>query len=391
MALQWWKVKRELARLAFQIKNFPRYLSAVPDRALHKKRLAEYERDFHKLTTLTDGEVAETGKIAIFLTYQPNGFAESVYFTLEYLVSKGYAPLVVFNSPPTQADRTRLSRLCWKMLERPNFGYDFGGYRDALRVLREAGTRDRGLLMMNDSVWFPTQGDPVADGEAMLATNNFDAIGLAQDQKVRYGQGDAVSFENRQLESYFYLFGPQIWNNPDFCTYWDSYQMNSDKSYTIKHGEVGFSKFMMARGARFWGPLKREDTLKALKDFTAPQFRIALEYSGFPLDVDPDIAQDLLARYADTPEWREEAYVFVRRFSLRNRFDWSFITAADHVFGIHYMKKNAQHYCREQRRNYLRAIDDGHIAPPPRVILSEIRAMVAEQTKNPPKDAEPKR
>lgn len=391
MALQWWKVKRELDRVVFQIKNFPRYISAIPDRALHKKRLAEYERDFHKLITLSDGQVAETGKIAILLTYQPKGFAESVYFTLEYLVSKGYAPLVVFNSALNEADRARLPSLCWKMLERPNFGYDFGGYRDALKVLREAGTRDRGLLLMNDSVWFPTQGDPVAEGEAMLASGKYDAIGLAQDQKVRYGEGDAVSFETRQLESYYYLFSPQIWENPDFAEYWDGYQMNSDKSYTIKHGEIGFSKFMMARGARFWGPQKREDSLKALEQFTPAQMKLALEYSTFPLGTDSELGRALAARYADTPEWRAEAFALLRRFTLRHRFDWSFVVAAEQVFGIRYMKKNAQYYCREQRRQYLRAIDDGHIPAPPAAILSEIRAMVAEQTKNPPKDAEPKR
>ncbi len=41
------------------------------------------------------------------------------------------------------------------IVERPNFGYDFGGYHDGVWLIGKLGLRLREVLFLNDSVWFP--------------------------------------------------------------------------------------------------------------------------------------------------------------------------------------------------------------------------------------------
>jgi len=43
----------------------------------------------------------------------------------------------------------------WRVIERPNFGYDFGGYRDGILLLEAWGIAPERLLILNDSIWMP--------------------------------------------------------------------------------------------------------------------------------------------------------------------------------------------------------------------------------------------
>jgi hypothetical protein len=52
-------------------------------------------------------------------------------------------------------DRTTFQELSHMIVERPNFGYDFGGYRDGVWLIGKLGLRPREVLFLNDSVWFP--------------------------------------------------------------------------------------------------------------------------------------------------------------------------------------------------------------------------------------------
>ena len=101
------------------------------------------------------GQVGYQGNVALFLIYQPNGIEASILRTCDHLAGKGYAPLVISNTPLSKTDRTELKNRCWVFAERPNIGYDFGGYRDGLWLLGKMGVVPDNLLVLNDSVWFP--------------------------------------------------------------------------------------------------------------------------------------------------------------------------------------------------------------------------------------------
>jgi hypothetical protein len=71
------------------------------------------------------------------------------------MVENGFAPLVISNTPLSDMDRTTFQELSHMVVERPNFGYDFAGYRDGVWLVEKLGLRPLEVLFLNDSVWFP--------------------------------------------------------------------------------------------------------------------------------------------------------------------------------------------------------------------------------------------
>lgn len=372
-----WKLKRELLRIWYKLVDLPGRIMSLPDRLAHKRRLKVHDRDFDRIVQSQTGAIARQAKVVIFLIYQPKGVPPSVYFTLEYLIRNGYAPLIVMNSPILPQDAKRLLASSWLLVTRPNFGYDFGGYRDGLIVLGQHGPTPDRLLIMNDSVWFPMQGDPIPVLEARLDAGGLDAVGLNQDQKVRYHKDGTYHFELRQLESYFFLLSKDCVESRAFSSFWAEYRMSSSKPYTIKHGEIGFSKHMMRQGARFDGVLQRSRFIEAIEKSSAEFLRTTLDYAAY---ADEDYREErdvLLSKYADDETWRQAVLAHIRKNALRRPFTTSFCYAADRLFGTMYLKKNSQTYFHEMRWNYLRAVRNGLIAAPAPEILAELTQMVA--------------
>ncbi|WP_431300397.1 rhamnan synthesis F family protein [Tabrizicola sp. BL-A-41-H6] len=372
-----WKLRREMRRLSHHISSLPKRIASVPSKLKERREVATYDRDFDRLVQITHGDQVAKTKYAIFLLYQPKAVPRSVFLTLEYLVDRGYAPLVVINGSVAPEHIPALRRRSWLLVQRGNIGYDFGGYRDGLRVLRERVDSLERLIVMNDSVWFPIGGDPVSTLEDRLDNQDLDAVGLNQDQKATSKPDGSAEFEDRQIESYFYLFSARLWASDTFRDFWQSYRMSSDKKYTIKHGEVGFSKQMMGAGHRFAGLMRRSDFLGQIDRCSADFLRKVLTYAAY---ADADYAQvrdDLLARYDESETWRQDALKHIRRYALRRPFNVSFCVASDRLVGTTYMKKNSQTYFHDMRVQYLRAVTDGAIASPDPIILEEIQALVA--------------
>ncbi|RGP37211.1 rhamnan synthesis F family protein [Pseudotabrizicola alkalilacus] len=380
-----WKVRREMLRFWRQITGLPGQIAAVPSKLMQRRQRATYDRDFDQLVQITTGDLAMGSKVAIFLLYQPKSVPRSVFLTLDYLISHGYAPLIVVNGGAAAQDVPALRRSAWLLVQRPNFGYDFGGYRDGLKVLRARGTDPDRLIVMNDSVWLPINGDPIRQLEQHLDTNDLDAAGLNQDEKVRYQPDGSVRFELRQIESYFYLFSAGFWKSDVFKQFWDQYRMSSDKKYTIKHGEIGFSKYMMDRGRRFSGLMRRSVFLDRIESCAPDFLHKTLTYAAYADAKYARERDELLASYDGSDAWRDAALSHIRANALRRPFNTSFCFAADQLFGTTYLKKNSQTYFHDMRAQYLRAVEDGGVTPPAPDILLEIKALVANHD---PKTAE---
>lgn len=372
-----WKLRREALRLWYQIVDLPRNILSLPERMMHRRKIAAHDRNFAELIKTHPGRIEPAGKYAIFLVYQPKGIPPSVYHTLDYLVGKGYAPVVVMNSSLQPQDRARLPDHCWKVMTRPNFGYDFGGYRDAIRFLRESAIAPDRLIIMNDSVWFPMQGDPVQRFEDVLDRKNLDVYGLNQDQKVRRQKTGQVFYEQRHLESYFYLFSGKCVASAPFQKFWRDYRMSSDKRYTIKHGEIGFSKYLLQNGVKMEGELYRSRFVEAIETCDADFLRITLEYAAYADAKYLEEREALLAGFQVDDEWRNRVLFHIREVALRRPFNTSFPYASDRLFGTSYLKKNSQTYFHDMRMQFLRAIDNGVIAAPAPDILAELRDLIA--------------
>lgn len=372
-----WKIRRELLRLARQITGLPRKIASTPSKIAQRREVLSYRRDFHKLVQLTEGEVPLGQKVVIFLLYQPKSIPGSVFLTLTYLLKSGYTPLIVINGKVPQGSESQLRRYAWLLLQRPNFGYDFGGYQDGIRLLQERGIDPERLIIMNDSVWFPMSGDPIQTVEAHLDEHRLDAAGLNQDEKIRYQPDGSVKYELRHIESYFYLFSSEFWKSDLFRSFWRQYRMSSDKSYTIKNGEIGFSAYAMARGAKFSGLLCRSLFLERIESCPSDFLRLVLNYGAYADANYAREAQALLASYEESDVWRQRALAHLRNVALRRPFNTSFCLAWHELFGMTYLKKNSQTYFHDMRNKYLLAIEDGHIASPDPILHAEVKALVA--------------
>jgi hypothetical protein len=366
-----WKVRREISRIGAQIVGLPQLLASLPSRLIEARRREEYERDFDQVTRLTEGAKAAQDRIAIFLIFQPKGVAPSVLETCRWLVSEGYAPFVVSNGPLDDAGRNAIAAESWRLLERPNFGYDFGGYRDGIRLLWRWNLAPERLIVMNDSVWLPMVPDLMARLEAKVP--QADIVGLLRDEKVQHDIDGGQETGWWHIESYFYLMTPSALAHPEFRAFWQDYKMTDFKPHTIKFGELGFSRRMMAAGLRLEALVRRSDFLERLAVQDDAFLLRTLRYASYG---DPDIARaatKLAARSPDEPGWRTAAMDHVRRAVYRRRFNSCYPYASEQFFGTLFMKKTSETVFAGMRDAYLRALEAGDMQPAPPAILAEIK------------------
>lgn len=371
-----WKIRREMGRVYSQFIGLPRFIAAWPARRREPALRAAHDRDFYKVVKVSTGAIRLGNKPAIFLIYQPNGIAPSTIFTLDWLRAHDFAPVVVANSPITDADRALLLDHAAMVVQRPNFGYDFGGYRDALRLIDHSGVELDQLIILNDSTWVPMVPDVLT---RMEARDDADILGLLQDEKVIHDNRGGTPSDRRHVESYFYLFKRAALNSEAFKTFWRDYKMTDYKPHTIKFGELGFSKKMAAAGLRIDALSKRSIFLERLVQQDDDFIALTLKYAAYG-DNDLRCQGDKLRALPRTaPGWRAEVLEHIRKCVNRKRFNSSFCYANARIFGTMFMKKSSEEIFSEMRLQFLRAVRNGDLPPPPPEIGAEIAEMVHRQ------------
>lgn len=129
MSVPIWKIKRELARPIQQLKQLPQRVSTF--------LFAKHYYDWFLAGKLCayEGDIDTTQKIAIYLIFPNKGLLKSHLIALKSLVDDNYTPIVVSNLPLNDEEKAVILQNCCLLIERPNFGYDFGGYRDGVLEL----------------------------------------------------------------------------------------------------------------------------------------------------------------------------------------------------------------------------------------------------------------
>lgn len=228
MRFEFWKIKRELSRVVSQFLEPYRQLRDAFLRRNYRLRHAQNVKHFV-------GDVPWTKRVAVFLIYQPGGVADSVLSTCEHLRQQGYACLVVSNGNLTDVDISRILSNVAHMIIRPNFGYDFGGYQEAVLWLRQSGVELDYFLLLNDSVWFPALkiSSFLSDMEKIGA----DLVGALSAQRGRMQRHQRKLF----YASFMLLFSHKAWSSSEFGNFWMNYRQTSSKPQTIRFGERALS------------------------------------------------------------------------------------------------------------------------------------------------------
>ena len=356
-----WKIRRELETARQQ-------LQAIPERLIGPARQRRLDSQFPNGFRLINGAAALGSKVAIFLVYQPRGMSASAVATCRHLSERGYSVVLVANSPVSAADEQTLGRWVWRFVERPNFGYDFGGYRDGIRLLWYWSVSPESLIILNDSVWFPLD-----ENETMLAS--MEASNAAFLGALRHVDLPEMDDQHAGIFlSYFFLIKRTVFTSEVFVNYWNEYVATSNKYLTVRRGERGFSRTLFAAGVPSEGLYSRDRFMAAVEKQSAVFLRQTLDYGAY---TDPDLERQrdaLLQADATSEDWRTQAINHIRAVVNKRNFHSSFCFASIRLLGIPLLKKNKGELQVRMRRQYLRAVKAGDLPAPEPAVLAEIEA-----------------
>ena len=278
-----------------------------------------YDHVLSRRTRTHAGKIPWSPQAAVFLIFPRTGLTPSHLATLRYLGVKGYAPVVVSNIPLGEEDRASVLDLCHRLIERPNFGYDFGGYRDGILSLEDDFERLDSLVLLNDSCWFPLPGtsDWFEDARALGvdfagAASNY---GMVPQPPGAYAF-DAWAYRSDNPHFHYCSFALRIsqrlLRDPGFQRFWTNFSLTNDKVEVVQRGEVGLSQWVLRNGfshastldiARFDADLASlavERIREIAQDLVIPEERELREAKA-----------ELLSRYDASEAWRTEAVRFI--------------------------------------------------------------------------------
>lgn len=358
------KIQRELHRLLFQLVDpITSLLDAVPQ-FLH-------DRQFYNIVKVTEGDrTLSNSKLAVYLLYQPGSLLSSTSFTVRHLVEKGYGVIAVSNAPLLDKDRKTLLSSVSLLIERPNYGYDFGGYRDALRVLRDRQASFSRLLLLNDSIWFPLQ-----KSETLLAEMEQATVGLTGPMFERKsGRRHAGHFE-----SYMLMIGPEALAAPAFAQFWSNYRVSSVRRKVLARGEKSFSRALLDKRVSTAILASRQRFTEAIAEQTGPFLQRAVLYAEHDTPEQQAIRRSLLELNCDDFDAQERFRAHIIEVARRGNIQEHFPFAAMSIFNLPFLKKRQSKISITMRRAYLRAISDGMLPCPDELILREILSLTPEE------------
>lgn len=349
-----WKIKREFLRFGFQVGKTIDWAKGPANRRY-------YDRVLRPQAKLTRGGQAPQSNIVVLLLYQPAGLLPSTYRQIDYLRSKGLGLVVISNTPLNERDLNTLKETCHLVLERPNYGYDFGGYRDGMLLIDEEGLRPDNLFMINDSMWFPLRDDCTLIDTALR--NPDDAFGIFINTKSRRGT-------HHHLQSYFYRFKGHVVANPDFVAIWRDMPLFIDKRLVIRHQEVRVTGKVAALGYTYSALYSPQDIVSAGENLSETELLEVARFHTTTTRRGKHVFEKLAGLSGGDPNWGPERARAIRE----SRFKYYFIDAHPHVFlsqlGSPFLKKSLEYHFCVQRDEIIRLGLDAELDP---AIRTEVR------------------
>ena len=356
-----WKLRRELRRIRLQIQSKAELVTGPPRRVI-------YDLLRPTLLRVTPGQVPPGPHMAVMLLYQPKGLTAAVRLGIDALRASGAVPVFVSNLPLSAADRASLAALAWRVVERPNMGYDFGGYREGITQIVQAGLDPEQLWVLNDSTWFPVCA--VDQPLIRLVDDSADVSGAMVHLDGRDPDKDYA-------ESYFLAFPRRTLQHPAFVRFWRFYPLYNNKTTVIRLGELGFSRAMRAAGLLVQSRMNNAAFLARLTTQSPEFLHKTLVYGGLTDKVLTAERTALLATADGSEDWRLAALDHIRKTLHRTGFRYQYCYAAVHLMQFPMLKKGPDPRSIIARARYLSAVQAGDLPPPPSPILTELTQAVA--------------
>jgi hypothetical protein len=175
-------------------------------------------------------------RFAVYVTYDRDGVvADYVLSQLRALVQTGYRVVFVCCSPRLPPEEiAKVAPWCWKLIDRRNFGHDFGGYKTGIGEIDDLG-RAESLILMNDSCYGPLFDLGEIESEAQLS--GCDVWGITDSGWIRY-----------HIQSYFIRFNARALNAVEFRRFWRTLLPWQPRGLVIQTGEIRLTQRMLRDG-----------------------------------------------------------------------------------------------------------------------------------------------
>ena len=282
------KLKRELRRVGRQIRGFPgevwHFITATPF----------YDAFEAVKVRRWTGSVPQNDKVLVYVLYPNDRLLRSHLAAIRYFSTRGFSVVAVSNLALNETDRETLLNEVTEYIERPNVGYDFGGYREAMRHMRDRLPKLRQLVLMNDSTWFPlpsgrdwltdveSEGADYVSASAHYSCRRFEAQDFMQ-QTWNF----TTEHRNFHYASYALSLSGNILSDPRFPAFWDGYRLTDDKNRTVRRGEIGLTRWVLKNGYTTGSTLKVADLDRQLEHLSDE--RLARLARNVILITDPDL------------------------------------------------------------------------------------------------------
>ncbi len=292
------RVRRELRRIYLQLRLWP-------DAWAGARRKARHDRE--KPFRITEGAQGPQADVAIFLLYQPKGLLASTFATCRHLTEQGFAVIAISNLPLSDQDRAGLAEVSHRVIERPNFGYDFGGYRDGVLHVLESGKIPDNLLILNDSIWFP-----VLRNDAFL-------------DRLRAQEADLYGpiLHKGHLQSYMFSFKARVTASAHFRDYWQNLGLTDNKVGVVRNCEMKMTAQIAAGGFSLDPLASSDDMTAAITALPEEDLAAILRYDQ---ENDTSLGRGLKGLALQGPGWAETARARVaaltgKRYLLKDQPD----------------------------------------------------------------------
>ena len=353
-----WKIPRELWRIwqqvsfafvhPFELLFFRLYLRAKPDAVRVQTGAEPWGAD-----------------IAVFLLFQPGQLSGSTLQTCAHLQQKGYSVVVVSNSLVAQGDWAKMAPFVTQLIERPNFGYDFGGYRHGILALLSAGRQIENLLIMNDSVWFP-----VLDDSDLLDRMRTDPAPVTGPLMYHHRNP-----RHSHLQSYLINFNRDVVESDVFRTFWTTYSETNYKVQTIRRGEMGLSATLRDAGFQLCEIFEHEQARDASDALSDTDLRRVLAYEARRNTQLAGEIHGILEIKSDDPCWRARAVSLMQHPKRRQYFLTNHPALNIAAFRFPILKKDRGFEYRLQRKELLSMVEAGTLPAINPVVFQEIAKM----------------
>jgi hypothetical protein len=206
--------------------------------------------------------LSDATRIALYVHYSANGsISDMVRHQLDLLRQAGFATVFISMAPDIPDDDWQAARrLCALVVQRRNFGRDFGAWHDLMPDVRRRWGIPQELMLVNDSVM-----GPIRPLSPILETMRAGGEGLFGLTESRQG--------GPHLQSYL-LFAHGKRASADVMRFVETMFVSHSKWLLVQLGEMRLARWMRRRGHRVAAVFGYDRIIRALLADPAERDRV---------------------------------------------------------------------------------------------------------------------